>query len=235
LLVQVHNINASYYQDVWDFQTILHNKIKQYKRHRNRDSAETKDMGYMLNHLVFCEHLPVYTLGKSAQSSNLLLDAARLKQKGFEVYKINRGGDITYHGPGQVTGYYILDVESLYRDVHRYVRNLEQIIIELLSSYSIEGIRLEDFTGVWVQDGKSYKKICAIGVHLSRWVSMHGFGLNVNTAMDHFQNIIPCGIEDDNKSVSSIAKLLGREVDIVEVISRLTKISCDIFGLEIIK
>lgn len=231
LLVQIHELNNSSYQDVWDFQTILHNKIKQYKRSRRNDSASGEDKAYLINHIVFCEHFPVYTLGKSAAAANLLLESRALEEQGFELFKINRGGDITYHGPGQITGYYIMDLELIKRDVHWYVRQLEQIVIDLLYTYSVQGMRLDEFTGVWVQSQGGYKKVCAIGVHLSRWVSMHGFGLNINSELDHFKNIIPCGIQDDNKSVTSMAELLGHELDIAEVKTRLIDISCNTFGL----
>ncbi len=235
LLVQVHEIHKASYQDVWDFQTLLHNKIKQNKRFRNYDLVSDEDIAYEPNHIVFCEHFPVYTLGKSADVSNLLLEDHALSDQGFEIFKINRGGDITYHGPGQITGYYIMDLELLRRDVHWYVRSLEQIVIDLLKTYSVEGIRIEEFTGVWVKSESTYKKVCAIGVHLSRWVSMHGFGFNINSKLDHFKNIIPCGIQDANKSVTSLSEILGYELDIAEVKSRLIDISCDTFALTKIK
>ena len=234
LLVQIHEINNTSYQDVWDFQTLLHDKIKQRKRSKNNDFAD-EDKAYELNHIVFCEHFPVYTLGKSADVNNLLLDDQALSDQGFEIFKINRGGDITYHGPGQITGYYIMNLELLKRDVHWYVRSLEQIVIDLLKTYDVDGVRLKEFTGVWVKSESLYKKVCAIGVHLSRWVSMHGFGFNINSKLDHFKNIVPCGIQDENKSVTSLSELIGRKLDMAEVKSRLIDISCNTFALTKIK
>ena len=235
LLTQYHKINASDYQDVWDFQTILHNKVKNAKLKGIAAGDYGKDKPKILNHLVFCEHLPVYTLGKSAKASNLLIEAERAKDSGYELFQINRGGDITFHGPGQLTGYLILDVELLYRDIHRYVRTIEEAIIILLRGYGIQGERLSDFTGVWVREGNLYSKVCAIGVHLSRWVSMHGFGLNVSTDLSHFKNMIPCGITDDNKQVTSIAKLLGYKISTDEVEQKLVDICSELFQMDIKK
>lgn len=233
ITAQLHKVNAAKYQDVWDFQTLLHNKLKDDKSKNKTNSPMVKQR--ILNHIIFCEHQPVYTLGKSADKSNLLRSKAELVQDGFEIYNINRGGDITYHGPGQITGYLIMDLELLYRDVHRYVRNIEEVIIRTLESYKIEGLRLDEFTGVWVKDGTKQKKICAIGVHLSRWVSMHGFGFNINSNLTHFKNIIPCGINEADKEVTSLADLLGKEINIKEVETELIKNCESVFQLEIIK
>jgi len=232
LLTQYHKINASAYQDVWDFQAVLHEKLKNDKK---RQKSLVKNGGYHpINHLIFCEHSPVYTLGKSADQNNLLLDQQSLTKKGFEVFKINRGGDITYHGPGQLTGYLILDLELLYRDVHKYVRNIEEAIILLLEEYGLKGQRLSDFTGVWVEQEGKFKKVCAIGIHLSRWVSMHGFALNIDTELGHFENIVPCGISDKDKAVTSMNELLGRALDFRELEFKLRTILTKVFTLEII-
>ena len=229
--VQFHNIVNSSYQSVWDFQSIINNDIKRAKR---LQSAYNKSKGNFLNHLIFCEHRPVYTLGKSASEQNLLKSESSLQDEGIELFNINRGGDITYHGPGQLTGYLIFDLESLYRDVHRFVREIEECMIRLLDSYSIKAYRSEGFTGVWTGEPGDQRKLCAIGIHLSRWVSMHGFALNVNTGLDYFSGIIPCGIEDQNKSVSSLEKELGHKVDLEELQNRLKIIMEEIFEFKIV-
>jgi len=176
----------------------------------------------------------VITLGKSADEANLLSTEKTLIDKGVELYNINRGGDITYHGPGQITGYLIMDLELLYRDVHRYVRNIEDCIIRLLTDYGINGERIAEYTGVWITDSAGSRKICAIGVHLSRWVSMHGFGFNVNTDLSYFDNIIPCGIDQADISVTSLSHEIGRGVDIAEIKKALMSHICAVFGIEII-
>ena len=174
----------------------------------------------------------VYTLGKSGSIDNLLLDNEALAQAGFEFFKINRGGDITYHGPGQIVGYPIFDLDRFFTDVHRYVRFLEEAVILTLADYGIYGTRVEKYTGVWLEatEDKPLRKICAIGVHLSRWVTMHGFAFNINTNLGHFNNIIACGITDEDKTVTSLAKELGREMDIEEVKSRLKNHFAHLFG-----
>ena len=229
--VQYHNIQGASYQTVWDFQTLLNNDVKRHKRSLQHFN---KSKGNFLNHLVFCEHKPVFTLGKSASVENLLSDESELQAHEIEVFKINRGGDITYHGPGQLTGYLIFDLELLYRDVHRFVRNIEECIIQLLKLYNLDGFRIPDYTGVWLGDEKNLRKICAIGVHLSRWVSMHGFALNVNTDLSMFDHIIPCGIADANKSVTSLKTELGKELDMKLVNEQLRAIIAEIFELEYI-
>ncbi|MBK9257589.1 MAG: lipoyl(octanoyl) transferase LipB [Saprospiraceae bacterium] len=220
------------YQEVWDFQTSLHKQLVSEKLKR-RDSAESEiNMFYQQHHLIFCEHSHVYTLGKSGSVDHLLLSTAETEQKNIEFFKINRGGDITYHGPGQITGYPIFDLEEFFRDVHKYVRNLEEIIIRTLDIYGIKGQRLNGYTGVWIYpDDKDsrYRKICAIGVHLSRWVSMHGFAFNVNTDLTYFENIVPCGIEDKDKTVTSLSKELGHPVSMTEVEAHLQYFFADIF------
>ena len=169
------------------------------------------------HHLLFCEHPHVYTLGKSGHMENLLVNNAKLQELNVQFYKTNRGGDITYHGPGQIVGYPILDLERFYTDLGKYMRNLEEVMIRMLAHYGIEAGRLPGSTGVWLDPdikGKA-RKICAMGVRCSRWVTMHGFALNVNTDLSYFNYIVPCGITD--KAVTSMQKELGRQVDEQEV------------------
>ena len=210
-IIQVHTLRKASYQQAWDFQEILLQKLIQSKRN-------DKDLHHRqaTHHLIFCEHNPVYTLGKSGSMENLLLDEESLENQRFDFFKINRGGDITYHGPGQWTIYPILDLESYARDVHLYVRNLELIVIDLIKQYGISGTPVSDFTGVWTGE-HSDRKLCAIGVHLSIWVSMHGLALNVNVDLSHFENIIPCGISTDTKSVTSIQNEVGKIISMEEV------------------
>ena len=228
--VQCHILKNLSYQEVWDFQYLLHNDIKRQKKSKYYNVSSPN----FTNHLIFCEHRPVYTLGKSASTDNLLIDDSKLDAQSIELLNINRGGDITFHGPGQLTVYFIVDLEQLYRDVHKYVRNLEEVIIRVLDDYKVVGTRKSDFTGVWVDDNEHSAKICAIGVHLSRWVSMHGIGFNVNTDLDFFNNIIPCGINDSKKSVTSLSKESGTDVPLDEV-QRKILIACKaVFGFEYI-
>jgi len=231
LKTQLHLIDRLAYKEVWDFQTLLHQRIKSSKMIADKGTDE--DTAKQLTHLLLCEHLPVYTLGKSA-GDNFVHDPEQLKNLGFEIFKINRGGDITYHGPGQITGYLIIDLELLYRDVHKYVRNIELAVILTLNAYGIEGKRLAAHTGVWVERDRQYHKVCAIGVHLSKWVSMHGFALNVNTTMDHFSHIVPCGIAEEGKVVTSMSKLLGKKLDLKEVMKRVSEKVSQVFNLDII-
>jgi lipoyl(octanoyl) transferase len=190
-------------------------------------SNKIKAKENILNHVVFCEHSKVITFGKSAKDKNLISSEEILKGSDIELYKVNRGGDVTYHGPGQLTGYLILDLELLYRDVHRYVRNIEECIIRLLERYGLIGIRHDEYTGVWISDNNGFRKICAIGVHLSRWVSMHGFGLNINTDLSQFNHIIPCGINEQRMSVTSLSRELGEDINIEVVKDQLQEILHD--------
>ncbi len=166
------------------------------------------------HYLLFVEHLPVYTLGKSGHMENVLIDETQMKERGMQFFRTNRGGDITYHGPGQIVGYPVLDLEKFYTDIGRYLRELEEVVIFLLAEYGILGERSPGETGVWIEPGVRGKerKICAIGVRCSRWITMHGFALNVNTDLANFGNIVPCGIQD--KQVTSLEKELGRVVPI---------------------
>lgn len=218
------------YSAVWDIQTEIHQQLIVQKRNQPED--------YIPAHrLLFCEHNHVYTLGKSGTKDHLLLSDAQISEQGIEFFKINRGGDITYHGPGQITGYPIFDLEDFFRDVHKYVRLLEEAVIQCIAEYGLEGIRLDGYTGVWLapdETNMKYRKICAIGVHLSRWVSMHGFAFNVNTDLSYFNYIIPCGIVDDDKTVTSLAAELTRTFDIRDVGEVLKRKFSEVFNFEYI-
>lgn len=182
------------------------------------------------NFLIFCEHPHVYTLGKSGKPENLLLDEQGLTEKGATYHKINRGGDITYHGPGQIVGYPILDLDNFFTDIHLYLRTLEEAVILTLADYGITAGRYSGFTGVWLDaDNESARKICAMGVRCSRWVTMHGFAFNVNADLDYFKNIVPCGIDD--KDVTSMARELGYAPDMAEVKDKLKRHIADLFGM----
>jgi len=213
--VQFQDLGKMRYQEAWDYQTALHrilvdNKLK--NKHLTPKSYPQE------HQLLLVEHPPVYTLGKSGSMNNLLLSEAELLERNIEFFPINRGGDITFHGPGQIVGYPILDLECFFTDVHRYVRNIEEVIIRTIAEYGITGIRVKDYTGVWVSSpNPKLSKICAIGVHLSRWTTLHGWAFNVNTPLEYYEHIIPCGIDDADKTVTSLAQLLGYEVDMEEV------------------
>ena len=184
------------------------------------------------NYLVFCEHPHVYTLGKSGHPENLLLDEKGLAEKHATYYKINRGGDITYHGPGQLVGYPILDLDNFFTDIHLYLRTLEEAVILTMKDYGIEAGRYPGFTGVWLDaDNEKARKICALGVRCSRWVTMHGFAFNVNADLDYFKNIIPCGIDD--KAVTSMQHELGHALDMDEVKGKLKGHIAELFQMEI--
>lgn len=203
------------YQQAWDYQEALFAETLALKK-QNRDLPETEQL-LTPNYLLFCEHPHVYTLGKSGSESNLLINEAMLAQKQASFYKINRGGDITYHGPGQLVGYPILDLDNFFTDIHKYLRFLEEAIILMLADFGLTAGRIAGLTGVWLdtEDERKARKICAMGVKCSRWVTMHGFALNVNPDLSYFRNIIPCGIQD--KQVTSMAQELGREITVKEV------------------
>ena len=206
------------YQETWDYQTTLLQEIVDIKigNRRKNLSIETD------NHLLFVEHPHVYTLGKSGDLSNLLLNEKQLEEKGATFYKINRGGDITYHGPGQIVGYPILDLENFFTDIHKYLRLLEESIILTIAEYGLKGYRSAGETGVWLDVGTPFaRKICALGIRSSRWVTMHGFALNVNTNLGYFDNIIPCGIR--GKAVASMESELGEKLDLEEVKGKILK------------
>jgi lipoyl(octanoyl) transferase len=187
------------------------------------------------HYFLLCEHPPVYTLGKSGHIENVLISEAEMDQQGIQFYKTNRGGDITFHGPHQIVGYPIIDLEKFYTDIGRYLRDLEEAIILTLAEYDIIGGRIKGETGVWIEAGEAGKerKICAMGVRCSRWITMHGFALNVNTDLNYFKNIIPCGIE--NKKVTSIANEVNRAVDMVEVKEKLQRNFEKVFNVTLIQ
>ncbi|MAO71584.1 MAG: lipoyl(octanoyl) transferase [Flavobacteriales bacterium] len=217
------------YKKCWDYQEEIFAKtieIKTKNRKSNR-SVETK------NTLIFCEHPHVYTLGKSGDENNLLVNAEYLKKVGASFYKINRGGDVTYHGPGQIVGYPILDLENFFTDIHKYLRLLEEAVILTLKEYGLNGERSEGETGVWLDVGSSKaRKICALGVKTSRWVSMHGFAFNVNSDLSYFGNIVPCGIVD--KQVTSLQKELNKEMDMREAKNKLKIHLVNLFEMELV-
>ena len=217
------------YKECWDFQEEIFAKTIEIKTNNRRKkiSVETK------NTMIFCEHPHVYTLGKNGDENNLLVNEEYLKKREALFYRINRGGDITYHGPGQIVGYPILDLENFFTDIHKYLRLLEEAVILTLREYGLNGERSDGETGVWFDVGShKARKICALGVKSSRWVCMHGFAFNVNTDLTYFESIVPCGILD--KQVTSLQKELNTEVDIAEVKQKLKKHIANLFEMELI-
>ena len=217
--VKLQDLGLKDFKETWDYQETLFKAILDTKiKNRREDAGLATD-----NHFLYVEHPHVYTLGKSGDLSNLLLSEEQLAEKGATFYKINRGGDITYHGPGQIVGYPILDLDNFFTDIHKYLRFLEEIIILTLAEYDLKTERSPGETGVWVDVGTPFaRKICAMGVRASRWVTMHGFALNVNADLGYFDNIIPCGIR--GKAVTSLNNELGVDkVDEEEVKSKILK------------
>ncbi|MBI34536.1 MAG: lipoyl(octanoyl) transferase [Flavobacteriales bacterium] len=219
------------YKECWDYQTSIFDEIIEQKILIRKGLAKEKETQ---NFLIFCEHPHVYTLGKTGEKSNLLIDENVLKSKGVNYYHINRGGDITYHGPGQIVGYPILDLDNFFTDINTYLRYLEESVILTLRDYGIDSMRLKGATGVWIDGDNPLKarKICAIGVKLSRWVTMHGFAFNVNTDLEYFNHIVPCGIK--NKEVTSLEKELGVKQDLIEVQNKLLFHLSNLFGFQFI-
>jgi lipoyl(octanoyl) transferase len=221
--IQLFDLGNKDYKDTWDYQEELFKQIVDLKIQK-RNSPEIITPNYFL----YVEHPHVYTLGKSGDFSNLLLSEKQLIEKGATFYKINRGGDITYHGPGQIVGYPILDLENFFTDIHKYLRFLEEAIILTLAEYGLKTERSPGETGVWFDVGTPFaRKICALGVRASRWVTMHGFALNVNADLGYFDNIIPCGIR--GKAVTSMHVELGKTVDEQEVKNKILKHFSDLF------
>jgi lipoyl(octanoyl) transferase len=215
------------YKEGWDYQEELFKKAIALKID-NRDGKTTE---IPLNHLIFCEHPHVYTLGKSGAESNLLINEDMLRAKNATFYKINRGGDITYHGPGQLVMYPIFDLDQFFTDIHKYMRFLEEAVILTLAEFGIKAGRMEGMTGVWLDAGTpKERKICAMGVKSSRWVTMHGIALNVNTDLTYFNHIVPCGIID--KAVTSMEKELGQPVDLAKVQIALKENMANIFDFD---
>lgn len=228
--IKLTDLGLTPYQEAWDiqegiFDTLVSQKISNRKL-PEEEQVETE------SEFLFVEHPHVYTLGKSGDVNNMLLNEETLKQKGATFVKVNRGGDITYHGPGQVVGYPILDLDNFFTDIHLYLRKLEDVIINTIAEYGIIGERSDGETGVWLDVGKpSARKICALGVRTSRWVTMHGFALNVNSNLAYFDYIVPCGIR--GKAVASMHAELGREVDMEEVKEKIKKHFQVIFNAEL--
>ena len=217
--IELQDLGFKDYKETWDYQEQLFKGIFDIKVKNRREETSFTTPNYFL----FVEHPHVYTLGKSGDMSNLLLDEKQLTEKGATFYKINRGGDITYHGPGQIVGYPILDLDNFFTDIHKYLRFLEEIIILTLAEYGLKAERSKGETGVWLDVGTPFaRKICAMGVRASRWITMHGFALNVNTDLGYFDNIVPCGIR--GKAVTSLNVEIGKEhVDENEVKEKLLK------------
>jgi lipoyl(octanoyl) transferase len=227
--VKLIDLGLKDYKETWDYQETLFQDIIDLKIDNRRNKANHKTPNYLL----FVEHPHVYTLGKNGDSANLLLNEAQLSKKGASFYKINRGGDITYHGPGQIVGYPILDLDNFFTDIHKYLRFLEEIIIKTLADYGLKAERSDGETGVWLDVGTPFaRKICAMGVRSSRWVTMHGFALNVNSNLGYFDHIIPCGIK--GKAVTSLEAELDKKVPLEEVKTTILKHFKDLFNVEIV-
>ena len=227
--VVIADLGLMDYKDAWDYQERLFSGIVDLKIANRRENRHDETPNYLL----FVEHPHVYTLGKSGDGNNMLLNERQLEAKGAAFYKINRGGDITYHGPGQIVGYPILDLENFFTDIHKYLRLLEEAIILTLADYHLVGTRSEGETGVWLDVGTPFaRKICALGVRASRWVTMHGLALNVNVDLGYFDNIIPCGIR--GKAVTSMHAELGVAVDEAEVKAKIVKYFSGLFDCGIV-
>ncbi len=227
-IIEYQDLGLIDYQEAWDLQEKLLAENVAIKI-ANRDLPENEQI-ITKNHLLFCEHPHVYTLGKSGKENNLLLNNSQLEAADAQYYKTNRGGDITYHGPGQLVAYPILDLENFFTDIHQYMRFLEEAIIKTCAYFGINAGRIPGLTGVWLDfdSGQNPRKICAMGVKTSRWITMHGLALNVNTNLSYFKNIVPCGIDD--KAVTSLKSELDRNVDMEQVkivlFEKLTSLFC---------
>jgi lipoyl(octanoyl) transferase len=229
--VRFQDLGLIDYKEAWDYQESLFSKIIDIKvQNRKLDSEKQKTTP---NYLLFCQHPHVYTLGKSGSETNLLINEEALKSRGATYYKINRGGDITYHGPGQLVGYPILDLDNFFTDIHKYMRLLEESIILTLQDYGINAGRINGLTGVWLDHERlvNPRKICAMGVKTSRWVTMHGFAFNINSDLSYFNNIVPCGIPD--KAVTSIEKELGEKQDFDAVAEKVKNHLVSLFEMEL--
>ena len=225
----LRDIGKSSFSDAWEYQEDIFKKIidQKIKNRSNENKMETN------NFLIITEHDPVYTIGKSGNISNLLLNDDEMKTQGIEFYKINRGGDITYHGPGQIMGYPIIDLDNFFTDINLYLRKLEEVIINTLKSYDLRGFTIKGETGVWVKDNNGLsKKVCAFGIRASRWVTMHGFSFNVNPELNYFKNIIPCGIKD--KGVTSVSELKNSNIEMNQIKQILYKNFAKSFSAELV-
>ena len=229
--IELQDLGLKDYKETWDYQELLFKSIVETKIKNRRAGANLQTNNYFL----FVEHPHVYTLGKSGDMSNLLVDKTQLKAKNATFYKVNRGGDITYHGPGQIVGYPILDLDNFFTDIHKYLRFLEEMIILTLAEYGLKAERSPGETGVWLDVGTPFaRKICAMGVRASRWVTMHGFALNVNADLGYFDLMIPCGIK--GKAVTSLNVELGKkQVDETEVKEKLSKHFSSLFEAEFLE
>ena len=225
----LRDIGKSSFSDAWQYQEEIFKKtIDQKIENRSSESKIETD-----NFLIITEHNPVYTIGKSGDISNLLLNDDEMKTEGIEFYKINRGGDITYHGPGQIMGYPIIDLDNFFTDINLYLRKLEEVIINTLKSYDLKGFTIKGETGVWVKDNNGLsKKVCAFGIRASRWVTMHGFSFNVNPELNYFKNIIPCGIKD--KGVTSVSELKKSNIEMNQIKQILYKNFAESFSAELV-
>ncbi len=223
------------YQEAWDYQTKIFEKTIAVKSVNRKKEDQGLEVETTKNHLIFCEHPHVYTLGKSGKESHLLMNSTQLEVNNISYHKINRGGDITYHGPGQIVGYPIFDLDNFFTDIHKYLRFIEEAVILTLEEYGIKSGRIDGLTGVWldIDDPIKSRKICALGVKCSRWVTMHGFAFNVNTDLSLFKNIVPCGIDD--KAVTSMQNELGKEIDITEVKKKLLVNLSNLFDFDVVK
>ena len=227
--VKYKSLGLINYEESWKKQESIFNKIIDTKIKNRNLQKEIKTDNYILT----CSHPHVYTLGKSGDEKNLLIDKNIIEKENLEFFKINRGGDITYHGPGQIVIYPILDLENFFTDIHKYLRSLEEAVILTLKDYNIESGRIKDYTGVWIDiKSDNPRKICALGVKTSRWVTMHGLALNVNTDLNFFKNIIPCGIND--KEVTSISKEVGQDIKIKDVEKKLLNNLSKVFEFRLI-
>jgi len=227
--VKLIDLGLKDYKETWEYQEELFQSILAIKIDNRKNNLTNKTNNYF----IYVEHPHVYTLGKSGDMSNLLLNEEQLTQKGATFYRINRGGDITYHGPGQLVGYPILDLDNFFTDIHKYLRFLEEVIIKTMAEYGIKSERSEGETGVWLDVGTPFaRKICAMGVRTSRWVTMHGFALNVNANLGYFDNIIPCGIK--GKAVTSMEAELDKKIPLEEVKSKILKHFSELFEAKFI-
>lgn len=220
------------YKEAWDYQEALFKEVVDRKIENRKLDIENRVPTN--NYLLYCYHPHVFTLGKSGKPENLLLSEPQLKDKRADYYKINRGGDITYHGPGQIVGYPILDLDNFFTDIHKYLRYLEEAVIRTLAEYGLVAGRIEGLTGVWIdfEDPDKARKICALGVKSSRWVTMHGFAFNVHVDLEYFNYIVPCGIDD--KAVTSLNVELGYDPEIKDVEQKLTQHLVDLFEMQVI-
>lgn len=227
-VVSCHFLGTIDYKEAWDFQEKLFQEgVHQKIANRNTEQSELPK-----NHLIFCQHPHVFTLGKSGDREHLLINETQLHEKNAQFYHINRGGDITYHGPGQLVIYPIFDLEQFFTDIHKYMRFLEEAVIQTLAKYQIVGDRFEGLTGVWLEPSSmNARKICAMGVKSSRWMTMHGIGFNICTDLNYFNHIVPCGIQ--NKDVTSLEKEINRKVEVEEVIPVILKELQHLFNFQL--